>query len=617
MKDHDPLATTPLPDAGSPIRDGRTSTGPSLEGDSSGTGVAADAGPSIEPGTILLGRYQVDRLLGRGGMGSVFVGRDLKLERAVAVKVLDLPGRKASEKKASLEREAVLLARLQHPNIVAIHEIGEHEDMTFFVMDLVKGATTEDVLSHARRTVRAEGGRAPRNAAVLIDAIGEPAPQGRRSLAGKGSWYEAVARIMREVSRTIEEAHAEGVIHRDIKPRNVMLRGDGSPVVLDFGLAGSEDNDVASAYKGLVGTVAYMAPEQVAAGRTGNDPRSDIYQLGLLLYEFLTLQRAYPGDDAQAVLSSIQRGRFRMPRSFDPGIPRDLEAICLKAIELDPRRRYASAGELREDLSRFISREQPPIASQGGAFVRLLRSGRYALRRRRIVAAAVLALGAGLTAGNWIFEEEPLDVRWFRVRAGIESGAPEEVSYYPDVASVRFADRIGAIIETDGPKYVYAMSVFGELSPPTWMLPMQVQLLDADRRSDNDGVVPDDPWAMRVEAGETRLICTEIASVEDAVPYEGLWLYVSDQPVPRISQWMDQLHRLASDGVSNAGRVGYAVARALFEAGPGALTRGKSATLSKAEKRRVSDLLTAETIMGQEWILEDPKRFHVSMKVDR
>lgn len=191
---------------------------------------------------------------------------------------------------------------------------------------------------------------------------------------------------------------------RDLKPGNLMLRGDATPIVLDFGLGGRMEGEAGELTRRLFGSAWYVAPEQVRAGETGSDPRSDIYQLGLLLYEFLTLRRAFPGDDVSAVLRQIDIGAFQKPRKLNRGIPVDLEATTLKAMELRPDRRYQTAREFREDLERFLSGMGRPTAVSGGVLSLFLRDGRYLLRRNKLSALIVLALTLGVALGSLFIE---------------------------------------------------------------------------------------------------------------------------------------------------------------------------------------------------------------------
>ncbi len=258
--------------------------------------------------------------LGKGGMGRVFEAFDERLQRRVALKVLDQQTAQKPEFAAMFVRESQALAALQHPNIVAVHEAGQDGDANYIVMDVVDGVSLKDVLEVLAQKLGS--GRPPVAGTVLDEAIARPLPPGGEILIDPTSYVRSVVRIVSDIARALEAAHARGVLHRDLKPSNVLLRGGGQPVLLDFGLAGWLDGDRTDPAQGLYGTCAYLAPEQVRQSRTGSDPKSDLYQLGLLLYEMLTLQRAFAGDDASELMERIVDGRFDRPRKIAQHLPR-------------------------------------------------------------------------------------------------------------------------------------------------------------------------------------------------------------------------------------------------------------------------------------------------------
>ncbi|HLQ36564.1 MAG TPA: serine/threonine-protein kinase [Planctomycetota bacterium] len=337
---------------------------------------------------LLAGRYRLRRELGAGGFGKVWEAEDQQLGRRVAIKVLNLIA-SSTDAASSLRRERKSLARLRHPGVVGIHEAGSSDDLQYLVMDLVPGRSLDKVFA-----ALADAGFPPAPA-ELQRAIGTaPAPGESTLLAG--DWFTTAARIAVEMLRALEAAHAVAVLHRDLKPANVMLTGTCRPVLLDFGLASLRDEASHTFTERLLGTANYIAPEQAKSGRVGNDPRTDVYQAGLLLYELLTLAPAFALDGAAAqVIQRVMRGDFPAPRRVRPAVPRDLENICLRATELDPARRYDSVGTFREDLERWLRRELP-LASRHGVVTKLLRGARLGLRRHRAASmvAAALLLGS-------------------------------------------------------------------------------------------------------------------------------------------------------------------------------------------------------------------------------
>jgi serine/threonine protein kinase len=259
--------------------------------------------------------------IGQGAMGVVYLGRQKGLNRLVAVKKMRSRPRTAHQEEARFRLEAEAAARLQHPNIVQIYEVGQQGGVPYFVSELVRGGTLEERLA----------------AGPL------PARQG--------------AELLEKLAQAVGHAHSHGVVHRDLTPSNVLLTEAGEPKISDFGLAKVlMGGAVGTTHAGeLVGTPSYMAPEQ-AEGRTDRvGPPADIWALGVILYEVLTGQQPF---HAPTVLQTLDQVRFTVPappRRHQRGVPRQLEAICLKCLHKDPGRRYASAEALADDLRRFLA----------------------------------------------------------------------------------------------------------------------------------------------------------------------------------------------------------------------------------------------------------------------
>ncbi|MEE9127961.1 MAG: serine/threonine-protein kinase [Planctomycetota bacterium] len=420
----------------------------------------------LKPGLVLAGRYRLEEVLGTGGMGQVWRAHDSRLDGPVALKVLTPAGANTMDAEARFQTESQTLARLQHPNIVAVHDTGADEDIRFLVMDLVDGKPLDKIINDLRRQ--------PRDATALRKAIGRELPPGIEDLLGDGtadSWYGAVARIMVEILRTLEAAHGAGVLHRDIKPGNLMLRGGGHPMLLDFGLCGSLGGGAGEVSQGLFGTAVYLAPEQVMTGRVGSSACSDIYQLGAVFYEFLTLRRAIEGEDTGRVLNDIVKGRFEEPCKVDPMIPAELEDICLKAMELVSHRRYASAREFREDLERFLGGTEVPHACRH----RWARSARYFGRRNRLGLMVAGAASIGLALGAMFMLEEPDAVVW--------------------QASISVGTRKGVEVELRREQVVYVMRWFedtkGErLYIPARLIPHKTSAATPPEMVDNGLLLP-------------------------------------------------------------------------------------------------------------------------------
>jgi predicted Zn finger-like uncharacterized protein len=305
-------------------------------------------GSAAVPGYEILGE------LGRGGMGVVYKARQAKLGRVVALKMI-LSGAHAGEADlARFRTEAEAIARLQHPNIVQVFEVGEHGGLPFFSLEFCDGGSLEKKLNGTPLP--------PKEAAALVETL----------------------------ARAMDAAHQRGVIHRDLKPANVLLAEDGAPKITDFGLAKKLDEASQTASGAVMGTPSYMAPEQVG-GKSGAS--ADVYALGAILYECLTGRPPFKAATALDTMMQVAADEPVPPTQLQPRTPRDLETICLKCLRKEPAKRYASAAVLAEDLRRW--RDGEPIAARpSGRGERLLK-----WVRRRPAAAALLAVSAGAVLG--------------------------------------------------------------------------------------------------------------------------------------------------------------------------------------------------------------------------
>lgn len=357
---------------------------------------AARATPSATVATLrapeTIGRFRVVGLLGQGGMGIVFRAHDPTLDREVALKVQPA-GLAASPKSAErFRREARVLAQIRHPHIVAIHDVGETEQgLPYFAMDLVEGKTLAQVLEDATTT----GLHALRGEHLRAGSPGE--------VADPVSYLDAAARFLAKVADALQHAHQAGITHRDVKPSNLMVDHAGEPHLVDFGIARDVDNPAATSPETFAGagTPAYMAPEQVnEAGAIG--PWTDVYALGVVLYELITLQRPFVGTTSQQVLRRILEVEPVSPRRLNRRVSRDLETICLTALQKDPRRRYVSARAFGDDLTSLQARRpiraRPP--GRGDRLVRFVRRNPWpmAVAGVALVAATAGVLGQGLRA---------------------------------------------------------------------------------------------------------------------------------------------------------------------------------------------------------------------------
>jgi WD40 repeat protein/serine/threonine protein kinase len=309
------------------------------------------------------GDYELLEEIGHGGMGVVFKARQKSLDRTVAVKML-LPG--AASHPDYLNRfrtEASAAAGLQHPNIVAIHEVGVHEGRPFLVMDYVEGRSLARWISN------------------LKSQISDP---------------HQAAQWMQTVAEAIQFAHDHGILHRDLKPSNILIDTSGQPRLTDFGLAKRLIGDTSLTLSGqLLGSPSYMPPEQAAARHGKVSRRSDVYGLGATLYHLLTGRAPFQAATITETLDEVLNKEPVAPRVLSSGIPRDLDTICLKCLEKDPHRRYASARELADELGRFL-RGEPTLARPVG-FVD--KTAKWC-RRRPALAALSGALAIALVLGT-------------------------------------------------------------------------------------------------------------------------------------------------------------------------------------------------------------------------
>jgi tetratricopeptide (TPR) repeat protein len=329
--------------------------------------------PPGGPGELgRVGSYRVLQVLGVGGAGVVFLARQHRPQRLVALKVLPPWSGIGGQRLTRFRDEAEVIARLEHPNIVKVFEVGEHQGRPCYAMEYLKGGSLAHKLSAAPL--------APRDAAALVETL----------------------------ARAVQYAHAHGILHRDLKPANVLLGAEGQAKVTDFGLAKQLETDTGApplprTESGtILGTPAYMAPEQAAGHAVG--PGADVYSLGAILYECLTGRPPFRAASPLQTLDLVRSQDPVPPARLQPGLPRDLQTICLKCLEKDPARRYSSAAALADDLGRFL-RHEPIVARPVSARERLWKWA----QRKPAVAVLVGVCGALLVvliAGAVIYQEQ-------------------------------------------------------------------------------------------------------------------------------------------------------------------------------------------------------------------
>jgi serine/threonine protein kinase/Flp pilus assembly protein TadD len=394
----------------------------------SGSRAGATAGDAVEPAQAL-GDFRIVREVGRGGMGVVYEAVQLSLGRRVALKVLPFAAALDSRQLQRFQHEAQAAALLHHTNSVPVFAVGSARGVHFYAMQFIEGQDLAALVRQLRQRTRQEpAASGPRARPASDQGTGpcgpSPKPAGRPSspavetavpavtrIATEPSWpsasyFRAVARLGIQAAEALEHAHQLGVVHRDIKPANLLLDDRDHLWITDFGLAQLQGKSGLTVSGDLVGTLRYMSPEQALAKRVVIDHRTDVYSLGVTLYELLTLEAAVAGEDREEVLRRIAFEEPRPPRRIHKAIPAELETIVLKAMGKTPEERYGTAQELADDLRRFLE-DKPIRARRPGLARRLVKWSR---RHRPLVAAAgVLLLAAALVGGGnlwWLWRQQ-------------------------------------------------------------------------------------------------------------------------------------------------------------------------------------------------------------------
>jgi WD40 repeat protein/serine/threonine protein kinase len=373
-------------------------------------------GPPGELGE--LGDFRIVREIGRGGMGVVYEAVQISLSRRVALKVLPFAGALDPKQLQRFKNEAQAAAHLHHTNIVPVFYVGCERGVHFYAMQYIEGQPLSQVIHELRGLMgreavactlpsekRSEGEtQATREVATTPHRAGTTLP----STHGP-AFFRTVAQLGVQAAQALEHAHDQGVIHRDIKPANLLVDVRGHLWVTDFGLAHCQSQAGLTMSGDLVGTLRYMSPEQALAKRSSVDHRTDIYSLGVTLYELLTLQPAYNGKDREEVLRQIAFEEPRPPSRWNQAMPAELETIVLKAMAKSPVERYATAQEFADDLQRFL--EDKPIRARRPTVVQRLK--KWTRRHLPVVWTAgisfvtmLLLAVVGLTASTYLIMQE-------------------------------------------------------------------------------------------------------------------------------------------------------------------------------------------------------------------
>lgn len=363
----------------------------------------------------VIGDFEVRRMIGSGGMGAVYEAEQISLKRRVALKILHAPMTAKTAGVLRFVREAQAAARLHHTNIVSVFGQGQTNGFRYYAMEMIHGTGLDQIIREMRRLRAQEEARRLRG--LPSSATSAPVPRlpettgwsefdVRRRLVrldriDRRQRFDLAARLVADVADALDYAHRQGVIHRDVKPSNLILSTDGRLSLTDFGLARVLEQPGMTIAGEFLGSPLYMSPEQVAAGRVPIDHRTDIYSLGATLYELLCLEPPFTGETREQIISQIRESRVTRPRRIDPQIPRDLETVCLKAMRPDPVHRYETAGEMAADLRRFIRRfaihaRRASLVDRGAKFL-----NRHSFEAAMILAVIGVSIGAGVLAWHY------------------------------------------------------------------------------------------------------------------------------------------------------------------------------------------------------------------------
>ncbi|MEZ6195856.1 MAG: protein kinase [Planctomycetota bacterium] len=454
-----------------------------------------------------VGPYLLEEEVGRGGQGLVYRAVDSRLGRTVALKVLTGLGPGAEKQIARFKREAEVTARLDHPGICGVHDAGIQDGRPFIAMRFVKGESLGERISRTRGESLDGAATSFLDLSVADDAPGAGESTEVDAIVARmeRSQLDAMLLVFEKAARALHAAHEAGVVHRDVKPGNIMITDAGEPILLDFGLASddSEDGQSLTMTGDLFGTPAYMSPEQIAGQRIHLDARSDVYSLGVTLYEALTLRRPWTAPTREALYQAIMTKEAPDPRRFNRAISRDLRVVLECALEKDRDRRYSSAEAFADDLA-AVRKGLPVAAIQIGV---LGRTWRWAKRRpARAALVAAIALGLPLVAGLagivWANREDIRDqelaVIAEKVEAHLERGFEQMESRNPESARPEFeaaialdpseplaqAGRAYSFLMEEAPERALASleAARAHLDPPDRLALVEAQVLETSGR---------------------------------------------------------------------------------------------------------------------------------------
>ena len=386
-----------------------------------------------------LGDFRIIREIGRGGMGVVYEAEQLSLGRRMALKVLPFAAMLDKQQQKRFKNEARAAATLDHPNIVAVHSVGEERGVHYYAMQLVEGQSLAEVIAQQKVEAGVQQHGDQSDAPTIEHRSSEPSarqsshsgveeeripasetqPVAALSTVPNTNAHESfrsAAKLVMQAAQALDYAHQNGIVHRDVKPGNLLVDAEGKLYVTDFGLARIETEAGMTMTGDLLGTLAYMSPEQALAKRVVVDHRTDIYSLGVTLYELIILQKPYEGRDRQELLKKIAFDEPRRLRQINHRVPMDLDTIVAKAMEKNPDERYATAQELADDLRRFLADE----AIQAKRPSLWKRTKRLASRHKMVTGAMAVGLILGATLFGAVTQQRHVKLRELNAAVGAD-----------------------------------------------------------------------------------------------------------------------------------------------------------------------------------------------------
>jgi serine/threonine protein kinase len=356
-----------------------------------------------------LGDFRLGRPIGKGATGIVHEAVQLSVSRTVAVKVLAPMMVSNAERLERFRREAYSQSRLRHPHVAPAFFFGSAEGIPYLAMERVNGTSLREHMARERKRLESAHARDPKPVFDPFDP-------------------RTAARLIAQVASALDHCHRKGVIHRDVKPNNILIDESFEPRIIDFGIARDQSLDTLTRANDVYGTPYYMSPEQARSRRRPVDHRTDVYSAGAVLYEMLTQQPPFPGRDSLTVLDKICNERLKAVRSLNPRVPRELELICHKAMEKDPALRYGTSAELAQDLESYLSgrtilARAPSIARRSRAFI----SRHPSLAASSLAVILLVGFGALLSRrGDALAADAPI-LRSLDATEPLQAGLPKSV----------------------------------------------------------------------------------------------------------------------------------------------------------------------------------------------